>query len=102
LFLTGATLNGTCGESPTAIPGRSPSSTGRHRVPTPVTFFVGENGPGKSTLLEIEGPSRPGAYDLESFGGRSLHDPSHGESFVATRSECCASFFREDTAEDPV
>lgn len=25
----------------------------------------------------------PGAYDLESFGGRSLHDQSHGESFMA-------------------
>jgi predicted ATPase len=31
----------------------------------------------------IENPSVAGSYDLESFGGRSLHAQSHGESFMA-------------------
>lgn len=31
----------------------------------------------------IENPASPNSYDLESFGGRSLHDQSHGESFMA-------------------
>lgn len=109
---------------------------------SPVTFFVGENGTGKSTLLEaialccgfnLEGGSRhfrfstenthsalgeyltpvrkayfkdgfflraesfynvatyldrleeedPLAMALQSYGGRSLHEQSHGESFLA-------------------
>lgn len=31
----------------------------------------------------IENPDDPGAYDLEALGGVSLHDQSHGESFLA-------------------
>jgi len=31
----------------------------------------------------IERQDHYGAYDLESFGGRSLHDRSHGEAFLA-------------------
>ena len=31
----------------------------------------------------IEDPTDRRAYDLETFGGRSLHDQSHGESFLA-------------------
>jgi len=77
---------------------------------SPITFFVGENGAGKSTLVEAiavalavnaEGGSQH-MYFLraESFfnvatqvdenpdaltghGGRSLHEQSHGESFLA-------------------
>jgi len=106
-------------------------------IPGPVTFFVGENGTGKSTLLEavavacgfnpeggsrnfrfstrashsslheylqlVRPPARPkdgyflraesfynvatAAEDkyqvLNSYGGRSLHEQSHGESFMA-------------------
>ena len=109
-----------------------------HRLPlsSPVTFFIGENGTGKSTLLEAiavlsklnaEGGSRnfnfstcrtesplheylsvsKAAYERDSFflraesfynvatdilkndicldgyGGQSLHEQSHGESFLA-------------------
>jgi len=106
-------------------------------LPGPVTFFVGENGTGKSTLLEAlavacgfnaEGgskhfrfstrPSHSGLHEylrlvrppgrprdgyflraecfyniataaesqygvLDAYGGRSLHEQSHGESFMA-------------------
>jgi predicted ATPase len=31
----------------------------------------------------IERPEDPKAFDLESFGGQSLHDRSHGEAFLA-------------------
>jgi len=112
------------------------------RFPSPVTFFVGENGSGKSTVLEAvavgcgfnpSGGSRNNVYDYiptesslasqirliwnfkmmhgfflraesffnfashiddlrnspgggsayEAYGGRSLHERSHGESFMA-------------------
>jgi predicted ATPase len=107
------------------------------RIPSPVTFLVGENGTGKSTLLEAvavasgfnaEGgsknfrfstrPSHSGLHEyirlvrppgrprdgyflraesfynvataaedkygvLDAYGGRSLHEQSHGESFMA-------------------
>lgn len=74
-----------------------------------ITFFVGENGTGKSTLLEAAavayGFNPEGSYffraesffnvatkaedyrDLSSvpvmYGGRALHRQSHGESFLA-------------------
>jgi predicted ATPase len=50
-----------------------------------VTFLVGENGSGKSTLLEalaVEEPS-PAPPIINSYGYRSLHEQSHGESFFA-------------------
>ncbi|MCY0877589.1 MAG: AAA family ATPase [Firmicutes bacterium] len=108
----------------------------RLRFETPVTFFVGDNGSGKSTVLEAlavkagchpEGGSRHANYSprhsntalaeamhgiwnrpatdsfffraetfsayaeylemidgLTSYGGRSLHGQSHGESFLST------------------
>jgi predicted ATPase len=110
---------------------------GELSLPGPVTFFVGENGTGKSTLLEAvavaagfnaEGgsrnfrfstrPSHSGLHEylrlvrppgrprdgyflraesfynvataaedqygvLDAYGGRSLHEQSHGESFMA-------------------
>lgn len=77
-----------------------------------VTFFIGENGSGKSTLLlriargfrrprtgfflraesffnvateieNLDAEPGPGAPLLPSYGGRSLHEQSHGESFLA-------------------
>ena len=53
-----------------------------------VTFFVGENGSGKSTLLEGIAEQcgfslRGGSRILRAYGGRSLHEQSHGESFLA-------------------
>ena len=77
--------------------------------PADVTFLVGENGTGKSTLLEAvavacgfnaEGGTRNFDFNvatnidemdeasfgprlIDSYGGVSLHDQSHGESFLA-------------------
>jgi predicted ATPase len=119
------------------------------RFPTAVTFLVGENGSGKSKLLEgiagafglnpeggtkhvrfatrtshsplfkdlklkkvppaptdsyflraetfynvasaIERPEDRRAFDLEAFGGRSLHDRSHGEAFLALVLHACVA-----------
>ena len=41
---------------------------------SPVTFFVGENGTGKSTVMEGD------PYGI--YGGRSLHTRSHGEAQI--------------------
>jgi predicted ATPase len=58
-----------------------------------VTYLVGENASGKSTLLEAlalaagmnadGGSSNAGPPPLAPYGGRSLHEQSHGESFLA-------------------
>ncbi len=49
-----------------------------------VTFFVGENGSGKSTLLEAIAEKLGFSMENWSYGGKSLHEQSHGESFFAT------------------
>lgn len=59
-----------------------------------VTDVVGDNGTGKSTRLEVTGEtvdidppdqrmSEPPPPILASYGGTSLHEQSHGESFWA-------------------
>lgn len=45
-----------------------------------VTYIVGENGMGKSTLME----SIAVAWGFNPEGGKSLHEQSHGESFFST------------------
>lgn len=117
---------------------KSLAVTGELIFPSPVTYFVGENGTGKSTLLEaiavkygfnaeggslnfsfatkethsllhnaiklVRGIERPktgfflrvesfynaasyidtlGSEILDAYGGRSLHEQSHGESFFS-------------------
>ena len=42
-----------------------------------ITFFVGENGTGKSTLLEVR------EYSDWSHPSQEYHKKSHGESFLA-------------------
>ena len=75
------------------------SSMGQLSFDAPVTFFVGENGTGKSTLLEAiavsygfnpEGGTRnfnfstqDSRHIIDSYGGVSLHRQSHGESFLS-------------------
>ena len=66
----------------------------------PVTFLVGENGAGKSTLLEAmmskyeerdeeepgmlyDGTEAYKIYAYKAYGGRSLLEQSHGESFLS-------------------
>ena len=50
----------------------------------PVTIFVGENGIGKSTLIEaIAVAMRFNAEEKRRYGMKSLHEQSHGESFMA-------------------
>ena len=49
----------------------------RLKLESNVTFLVGENGTGKSTLLEAI------AINYGFNPGKSLHEQSHGESFMA-------------------
>ena len=54
-----------------------------------VTFLVGENGAGKSTFLEAIAVAAAidGAGAIDSYGGKSLDEQSHGESFLALMTE---------------
>jgi predicted ATPase len=145
LFIRGIELKRSDGAADDGYPFSLPALRGLEslRLAAPVTFFVGENGTGKSTLLEaiavaagynaeggsrnlrfatrathselharlrlVRGVRRPrngyflraesfynvaseidrldtqtlGQPLIDSYGGRSLHDQSHGESFMS-------------------
>lgn len=50
-------------------------------APTDAYFLRAESFYNLASVIEDRGA--PNAYDLEAFGGRSLHAQSHGESFLA-------------------